>query len=45
MKIFAKIQNGEGILNFLEILSVADGIIVSRLALGISLDVEKIFVA
>jgi len=45
MKIFAKIENREGLSNFEEIVAVSDGIIVQRVALAQEIPSEKVFMA
>ncbi|KIZ01912.1 pyruvate kinase [Monoraphidium neglectum] len=44
-KIIAKIENKEGLVNFLEIANAADAIILSRGSMGNCLDPEKMFLA
>ncbi len=45
MKVFAKINCAGALSNIDELLKVSDGIMVSRINLGIDLEVEKVFVA
>jgi pyruvate kinase len=45
MKVFAKIENLEGLNNFEEILQVADGVIVSRQDIAAEIPPEKVFIA
>lgn len=45
IKVFAKIENQEGIENFDQILQEADGIIINRKTIGIELPSEKVFIA
>ena len=45
LKIFAKIENLEGLNNFEEILAVSDGVIIMRQSLNLELSPEKVFIA
>ena len=45
IKVFAKISSAKGVENLSSFINTADGIIVSRLSLGIDLEVEKVFLA
>ena len=45
IRIFAKIENLEGVENFESILAESDGIIINRKTLSIELPTEKVFIA
>tara|TARA_B110000285_G_C14957566_1_gene529983 strand:- start:4 stop:291 length:288 start_codon:yes stop_codon:yes gene_type:complete len=45
IRIFAKIENLEGVENFESILAECDGIIINRKTLSIELPTEKVFIA
>lgn len=44
-RVYARVENHEGLQNFDEILAVADGVVINRHLLSLELSAEKIYVA